>query len=405
MRSDGSNPHQLTTLGINRRPVWTTDGLILFQSGRTGNFDIYRMNADGPHQVDLTNDPGDDRHAAPSPSGDRVVFTSSRSGAYHLYSISLDGSGLVQLTTGPGEQQTPANSDDGSHIAFAAFADPAAADDLWVMNADGSELRQLTATPDIDETGPTWSPSGRKLAFSGCTQPGTADQQCQLYVMPSRGGPATNVSIPHTFSDPLDDNHTDPLWFANGFGTGFASVETNGRLEESLAADSTPDPVTGFQLADYFGFCQMTGNFDMRVSFTQLDWPQANGVAAAIKSGSAEIGDTGDAFRLSQLSGELYSSFIPPSFASIPGSDLTGALRVVRAGPITTTYYRSGRRWIEIGAGLSIPGPANPGLSLEVDGGNFAHQLVRVGYTDFSATANGWICPSGWQDSSSDWGR
>jgi hypothetical protein len=214
------------------------------------------------------------------------------------------------------------------------------------------------------------------------------------------------VSTPVTFSDSLSDDHTDPFWFNGGQGTGFAGGETNGRLELSLAADATPDPVTGFLFAGYYGVCQMTGNFDERVSFSLLDWPALNGASAGLKSGSAETGDTGDVFRQSvPWGGELYGFYMPPSGGgTVPASGLTGTMRVVRAGQVTTAYYRADRRWIEIASALSIPGPTDPNLSLEVDGGAFAHQFVRVAFANFSATADGWTCPSWWQDSSPRWG-
>jgi dipeptidyl aminopeptidase/acylaminoacyl peptidase len=380
----------------------------VFQSDRTGDEDIYRMNADGSQQVDLTNDPSaNDVQAAPSPTGDRVAFSSNRGGDFsHLYTVGLDGTGLAQLTSLAGDQYAPAWSSDGTHVVFSADTSPSAPDnDLWVVNADGSGLRDLTNTPDVAEYNASWSPNDRKLVFDGCTQAGTPSQQCQLYVMRAGGGPVTNVSTPATFSDSFDDGHTDPFWYDGGQGTGFSGVETNGRLELALAADATPDPTTGYLFATYYGTCQMSGNFDERVSFSLLDWPTANGVSAALKSGSAAIGDTGDAFRQSEPSGEQYASYIPPTFTSLMTGDQTGVLRVVRAGPITTTYYRSGRHWIVIASGVSIPGPANPSISLEVDGGAFAHQLVRVGFTNFSATADGWVCPSWWQDHSPDWSR
>jgi TolB protein len=407
MRANGSQPHQLTTQGTSHHPDWTAGGLIVFQSDRTGASDIYRMNADGSQQVDLTNDPSDDRQAAAAPTGDLVAFASNRDGgSYHLYTIHLDGTGLAQLTSEAGDQYVPAFSPDGTTVAFSADTSPDAPDNnLWSIGVDGNGLQQLTATPDLVEANPAWSPNGRRLIFEGCTDAGQPDQQCQLYAMPAHGGTETNISTPPTFTDSFSDGRADPFWYVGGFGTGYLSVEINGRLEQSLAADATPDPGTGFLFATYYSHCQMVGNFDERVSYTLLDWPSQNSASAALKSNIFGGGDTGDAFRQSVPWGELYSSYIPPSFSSILTTDQSGALRVVRHGSITTTYYRSGHSWIEIGSGLSIPGPSNPAINLEVDGVSFAHQFVRVAWTNFTATADAWTCPSWWQDESPDWGR
>src|SRR5215207_7562639 len=40
-------------------------------------------------------------------------------------------------------------------------------DDLWVMNADGTNQTNLTNTPDTNEGQPAWSPDGTKIAFTG----------------------------------------------------------------------------------------------------------------------------------------------------------------------------------------------------------------------------------------------
>jgi Tol biopolymer transport system component len=66
----------------------------------------------------------------------------------------------------------PAWSPDGKEIAFDAFADvggPVGKQEqqrVFVMRADGSEVRQLTADPQRECEHPTYSPDGREIAFS-----------------------------------------------------------------------------------------------------------------------------------------------------------------------------------------------------------------------------------------------
>jgi len=65
MNADGSDQRKLTSRqGRNDYPIWSPDGhLILFQSLRDGNMDIYVMNADGTNQHKITNHPADDHDA------------------------------------------------------------------------------------------------------------------------------------------------------------------------------------------------------------------------------------------------------------------------------------------------------------------------------------------------------
>ena len=99
-----------------------------------------------------------------SPDG-RLAFaasTYSPDGSYgpHVYVGDLDGFGLRQLA--PGYQ--PAWSPDGSAIAYTSPAE----DSLWVMDADGSDPRQIFGTGGNDGSvsGPAWSPDGRQIVFA-----------------------------------------------------------------------------------------------------------------------------------------------------------------------------------------------------------------------------------------------
>jgi Tol biopolymer transport system component len=94
-----------------------------------------------------------------------------------IFSINLDGSGLVNLTRHPRRDFDPVWSPDGSKIAFLSARAPGSRiqyfwnvpveNDLYVMDADGSNVRRLTTTGGAHK--PSWSPDGTKLAFADNT--------------------------------------------------------------------------------------------------------------------------------------------------------------------------------------------------------------------------------------------
>lgn len=109
MNVDGSNAVALTSnTGVNYTPAWSPDGSKLaFTSDRNGGQNVWRMNADGSGQVQLTF-AATSYSPAWTPGSDSILFASNRSGVYQVYRMALDGSGLVQLSAPPsGESYGP----------------------------------------------------------------------------------------------------------------------------------------------------------------------------------------------------------------------------------------------------------------------------------------------------------
>lgn len=146
-------------------------------------YDLFVAGLDGTIIDTLTSTPGYDAEATVSPRGDKMVFTSTRSGDLELYTMNLDGSNVRQITDELGYDGGAFFSPDGSKIIFRAsrpqtdeeirrykellargLVEPTRME-LYVVNADGSGLRQIT-----DLGGANWAPyfhpSGEKVIFS-----------------------------------------------------------------------------------------------------------------------------------------------------------------------------------------------------------------------------------------------
>lgn len=107
-------------------------------------------------------------HSQEEPSG-QIAFVTDRDGNQEIYKMDADGSNLVNLTANPAEDSNPAWSPDGSQLAF--VSDRSGSSQIYVMKADGSEVRQIT---DIEPKGDSvlpfgnlvWSPDGERIAYS-----------------------------------------------------------------------------------------------------------------------------------------------------------------------------------------------------------------------------------------------
>jgi len=96
-------------------------------------------------------------------SGDRIAFISDRDGNHEIFVMNADGTEVRQLTDNDSVGTLLSWSPDGDRIAFAKWLD--GDHEIFVMNADGTEERQLTDNDDSDMHA-SWSPDGKQIAFS-----------------------------------------------------------------------------------------------------------------------------------------------------------------------------------------------------------------------------------------------
>ena len=138
---------------------------LYFNSYRTGASDLYVVRRDTGVVTRLTTFAGYDAHAQLSPDETRLAFHRDLgAGNYEIVVLTLATGAEQVLAPAPGEDAYPAWTRDGRHLVFASDrGQVAGATDLYVMRADGTEVRQLTAGAQASY--PTVAPNGRDVYF------------------------------------------------------------------------------------------------------------------------------------------------------------------------------------------------------------------------------------------------
>lgn len=160
--------------GNARNPSWSPDSRwIVFESDAASFRDLFRVGRDGEGLRRLTDHPKGNFDPTISPDGEHIAFVSSRDGNSEIYTMRVDGSGARRLTAFHRDDWGPRWSPDGRTLAF--LSDRTGSEQIFLIQADGTGLRrpgiaeQYTLAdpePGYREEGPTWSPDGRRLAFT-----------------------------------------------------------------------------------------------------------------------------------------------------------------------------------------------------------------------------------------------
>ena len=223
--------------GIERAYGWDYDR----------HYDIYIANSDGSDTRNISNAEGYDAEGSYSADGSQILFASNRE-AYSrklslaeqalfeddssyfmdLYVMDADGGNVRQLTRSPGYDGGPFFSPDGSKITWRRFNPDGNSAEIWTMDADGSNQRQLTADAMV-AWAPYYHPSGEYLIYSS-NQLGHAN--FELFLIDTQGAHA-------------------PVRVTNTDGTDILPVFSPSGDQLAWSTTRTPDGTSQLHIADW----------------------------------------------------------------------------------------------------------------------------------------------------------
>lgn len=177
---EGGTPNRITNNGPSYWHGWSPDGKWLtYCAERNGNYDVYKIPANGGDEIRLTNSEGLDDGPEYSHDGEYIYFNSVRSGSMEIWRMKPDGSEQKQVTNDKFQNWFAHPSPDGKWLIMISYLPEVPAGShphnqrvmLRLMPVEGGEIKTLAFLYGGQGTlnVPSWSPDSKKVAFVSYT--------------------------------------------------------------------------------------------------------------------------------------------------------------------------------------------------------------------------------------------
>jgi len=200
-------------------PLSTNDRIVL-SVGDLNRSNLFLTDPSGEHACRLTQNAFTNESPSWSPDGTQIAFASSREGQSNIFVMNADGLDVRNLTKDcVGISSSPDWSPDGKYIIFESTCIGEPQSNIYRIDADGSNIGLLTDSLARD-TSPRWSPNGQLIAFvstQDAPDGGVSLENYEIYIMTANGRNVRRIT-----NDQLL-NHA-PTWSSRGDGLIFTSV-------------------------------------------------------------------------------------------------------------------------------------------------------------------------------------
>jgi TolB protein len=163
---DGHGATAATADGsIVAAPAWSPGRALLFYTSyKLGNPDIFSHDLGTGTRRIVARYSGLNTSAAVSPDGRKVAMVLSKGGSPNIWVANADGTNLKQLTRTVEGDSSPCWSPDGRWICFSSRASGRSA--LYVVPAEGGTMKRVPTEGALNATEPDWSPDGTSIVFT-----------------------------------------------------------------------------------------------------------------------------------------------------------------------------------------------------------------------------------------------
>lgn len=187
-------------------PAFSPDGtMIAFASNRSGNWDLFIVDAKGGRPIQLTNSDEHDLHPSWSPDGDKIVFCrfGERSGRWELWVTEANNPSVQQfLEYGVFPQWSPDVAD--NRILFQRARERGSRyHSVWTIEYHDGEARkptEIVSASNAATINPAWAPDGSRIVFATVIEPkmnndsGEAPKQSDIWTVNVDGTDRTNLT-------------------------------------------------------------------------------------------------------------------------------------------------------------------------------------------------------------------